>query len=147
MGGLFGAGALSSLGALAFLSPWWLLVLGALPVLYWLLRVTPPAPRRALFPAIRLLFELKPKEETPAKTPWWLLLLRLIVATMLIFALAHPLLNPQDRIPGVGPVILVIDDGWSAARNWTARKEAANELLDRAEREERNVIVLRTAPS
>jgi hypothetical protein len=140
-------GGLSGLSAVAFLSPWWLLILGALPILYWLLRVTPPAPRRALFPAIRLLFELKPKEETPAKTPWWLLLLRLVVAMLLIFALAHPLLNPQDRIPGAGPMVLVIDDGWASARNWTARKDVAFELVDRAAREDRNVIVLRTAPS
>src|SRR5262245_48983303 len=130
MSGLLG---LSGLSSLAFLTPWWLLIFAALPILYWLLRVTPPAPRRALFPAIRLLFELKPKEETPAKTPWWLLLLRLIVAAMLIFALAHPLLNPQDRIAGAGPVILAVDDGWAAARNWPARKTALNELLDRIE--------------
>ena len=73
-----------TLAALAFISPWWLLALAALPILYWLLRVTPPAPRLTRFPAIRLLFALRPKEETPAQTPWWLLLLRLLIATLII---------------------------------------------------------------
>ena len=55
------------LGALAILQPWWLAALAALPILYWLLRVTPPAPRHLRFPAIRLLLALQPKEETPGK--------------------------------------------------------------------------------
>ncbi|MBV8459130.1 MAG: BatA domain-containing protein, partial [Acetobacteraceae bacterium] len=38
-----------------FTTPWVLLALTALPLLWWLLRVTPPAPRRESFPAIRLL--------------------------------------------------------------------------------------------
>ncbi|HLJ63762.1 MAG TPA: BatA domain-containing protein, partial [Stellaceae bacterium] len=63
-----------ALGALGFSAPWLLLGLAALPVLWWLLRVTPPAPRRITFPAIRLMAGLTPHEETPAKTPLWLIL-------------------------------------------------------------------------
>ena len=65
------------LGPLAFAAPWLLLALPALPLLWWLLRVSPPAPRTQAFPAIRLLRDLPPTEETPHRTPWWLLLLRL----------------------------------------------------------------------
>src|SRR3954464_11190445 len=82
-----------SLGGLAFLSPWLLVGLAALPVLWWLLRLTPPAPKRIPFPAIRLLFGLLPKEETPHRTPWWLILLRLAIAALLIVGLSHPLWN------------------------------------------------------
>jgi hypothetical protein len=135
------------LGALAILQPWWLAALAALPILYWLLRVTPPAPRHARFPAIRLLLALQPREETPAQTPLWLLLLRLLIAALIILALAHPLANPGARLAGAGPLILVVDDGWAAARNWPARQAAMADILDRAEREERPVMVLATAPS
>ena len=75
-------------------------------MIWWLLRVTPPAPRRIAFPAIRLLLGLAPREETPARTPWWLILLRMVLAGLVILALAHPLLNPQVRLPGDGPVVL-----------------------------------------
>ena len=44
-----------TLGPLAFAVPWALGVLFGLPVLWWLLRVIPPSPRRVAFPAIRLL--------------------------------------------------------------------------------------------
>ncbi len=133
--------------SLAFLAPLWLVALALLPVLYWLLRVTPPSPRHARFPAIALLARLIPKEETPARTPLWLLLLRLALAALLILALAHPLLNPGARFSSPGPLLLVIDDGWGAARNWRDRQEAIGDLIDRAEREERMVIILPTSAS
>ena len=89
-----------ALGSLAFASPWLLAPLVALPIIWWLLRVTPPAPRRVVFPAIRLLFGLTPREETPARTPLWLILLRMALAALVIVAAAHPLLNPQARLAG-----------------------------------------------
>ena len=137
---------MTGLGALAFLSPAWLGALAALPVLWWLLRVTPPAPRQVAFPAIALLLRLAPREETPARTPWWLLLLRLLIAAAVIVALAHPLLNPQAQLAGNGPMILVVDDGWAAARNWEARARSLDGLLDRAERANRPTLLLTTAP-
>ena len=91
-----------ALGSLAFVSPWLLVALAALPIIWWLLRVTPPAPRRIAFPAIRLLLGLVPREETPARTPLWLILLRMVLAALVIIAVAHPLLNPQARLPGDG---------------------------------------------
>ena len=135
------------LSSFAFLTPWWLLALASLPVLWWLLRVTPPAPRRASFPAIALLARLKPAEETPAQTPWWLLLLRLLIAFLIILALAQPVLNPAARLAGGGPAIVVVDDGWAAAPNWRARRDAIDQFIDRAERDARPVIVLATAPT
>ncbi|MGD9613875.1 MAG: DUF4159 domain-containing protein [Alphaproteobacteria bacterium] len=135
-----------ALGSLAFAAPWLLTALAALPVIWWLLRVTPPAPRRVSFPAIRLLLGLTPREETPARTPWWLILLRTIVAALIILALAHPLLNPQAALPGDGPLALVIDDGWASGRDWARRQTAATDILAEAERENRRVILVTTAP-
>lgn len=138
---------MTALGALAFLSPAWLAALAALPILWWLLRVTPPAPKHVAFPAIALLLRLKPKEETPARTPWWLLLLRLMIAALVIAALAHPLLNPQAQLAGSGPLLIVVDDGWASARGWEARRRTLDGLLDRAERANRSTMLLSTAPS
>ena len=73
---------------------------------------------------------------TPARTPWWLLLLRLLIAALLIFALAGPVLNPAPRLGGGGPLLLVVDNGWAAARHWSQRIEGARELLQQAERED-----------
>src|SRR5215813_11838383 len=135
-----------ALGSLAFVSPWLLAALAALPIIWWLLRVTPPAPRRIAFPAIRLLLGLVPRDETPARTPLWLILLRIALAAVVIFAAAHPLLNPQERLASSGPILVIVDDGWAAARDWPARQTALTDLLAEAEREDRKVVLVATAP-
>jgi len=133
------------LGVLAFASPWLLAALAALPGLWWLLKVTPPAPRHVRFPAIALLFDVKEQEQTPHKTPLWLVILRMILAALVILALARPLLNPTTQLTGSGPLLLVVDDGWAAAANWTARQRAMDGALGRAERAGRAVMILPTA--
>jgi uncharacterized protein DUF4159/aerotolerance regulator-like protein len=135
-----------SLGAFAFAAPGMLALLLALPVIYWLLRLIPPLPKLVRFPAIRLLIGLEPSEQTPMKMPWWLLLLRMLLATALILAVAKPLLNPQADLPGKGPLLLVIDDGWSSAPGWTTRIGHAERLIQRAERAGRLVALIGTAP-
>ena len=77
---------------LGFAQPLVLLGLLSLPVLWWLLRLMPPRPRRIDFPPTRLLFDIAPKEETPARTPWWLTLLRLT---------ARRARHPRRRRPAV----------------------------------------------
>ncbi len=136
-----------SLGTFAFASPWLLLGFIIVPALWWLLRVTPPAPAVVRFPAIRLLLGLVPPEETPARTPLWLILLRMLLAALLILALAHPIVNPTASLPGHGPLLIVVDDGWGAAGDWTARERVMTDLIDRAEREGRQVMLLPTAPN
>ncbi len=130
-----------------FAAPWVLVGLVALPALWWLLRVTPPAPRVQDFPAIRLLAGLRAREETAARTPLWLLLLRTVAAALLIVGLAAPVLDAAGALPGAGPLILVIDDGWAAAPDWPVRIADANAALDRAERAGRPAALLTTARS
>ena len=129
-----------------FAAPWVLAALGALPLLWWLLRVTPPTPRTENFPAIRLLLGLHAAEETPARTPWWLLALRLLAATLVIVALARPVLDAGTAAGGSGPLLLVIDNGWASAAEWPKRLQAANVELDRSARAGRKAALLVTAP-
>jgi hypothetical protein len=141
MGAMFG-GLLSNV---AFLNPWVLAGLGALPILYFLLRVMPPAPRLVQFPATRFLIGLIPDHQTPSKTPWWLLLLRLIIAALVLLALAHPVHNPASQLSGAGAVRLVIDNGWASAQTWSQQIKHAEETLKQAGREGRDIYILTTA--
>jgi len=135
------------LGAMTFAAPWVLAALVTLPVIWWLLRVNPPAPKRIGFPAIRFLLNLPRHEETPSKTPLWLMILRLLLAALIIVALAHPLLNPSQALKGSGPLVMVVDDGWAAAPHWEARITAMQGLLDRADRADRPAMIVTTAPT
>ena len=128
---------------LGFAQPLVLLGLLSLPVLWWLLRLIPPRPRRIDFPPTRLLFDIAPKEETPARTPWWLTLLRLSLAALVILAAAGPLWNPSVATSGgSAPLALLIDDGWAAAATWDARIRTAEDMLARAEADGRAVAII-----
>jgi hypothetical protein len=54
---------------IAFSAPLVLAGLAALPVLWLLLRVTPPRPRAIAFPPLPLIKDLVPERETPRRTP------------------------------------------------------------------------------
>jgi hypothetical protein len=128
---------------LSFAEPLMLLGLVSLPFLWWLLRVMPPRPRRIEFPPTRLLFDIAPKEETPSRTPWWLTLLRLTAAALIILAAAGPIWNPQTGLAGSkAPLMMLFDDGWSAASNWDSRIKAADELIANADADRRGIALV-----
>lgn len=135
-----------NLGLIGFTQPWLLALLVVLPALWWLLRVTPPSPKLIRFPAVRFFLGIEPEEETAARTPPWLLFLRLLLASLLILALAGPIWSPEAEIDGDGPLVMVVDDGWSAAPGWQQRIQAMERLTERAVRQNREVILLGTAP-
>ncbi len=127
---------------LAFAEPLVLLGLLSLPVLWWLLRLIPPRPRRVDFPPTRMLFDIAPREETPARTPWWLTLLRLTLAALVIIAAAGPLWNPPVATTSSrAPLLLVIDDGFGAASTWDARLRTVEDLIARADADGRGVAL------
>ena len=138
---------MTAIGPIAFGAPWVLFGLVTLPVIWWLLRVTPPAPKRVPFPAVRLLLGLPQAEETPARTPIWLLILRVTLASLVIFSLSDPYLNAQTAGLKTSPVIIVVDNGWAAAARWDDRIAAMQTLASEAERDHRAIIVVPTALS
>lgn len=134
-------------GSIAFLNPWLLAGLIALPIIWWLLRFTPPRPDRIDFPPFRFLLELVSREETPHKTPWWLIALRLLAAGLLIVALAQPVLNKTLPVTaGKGPLVVVVDDGWAAAKDWQRRVNVLEEIMEAAEQNARLVSIQTTTP-
>lgn len=135
-----------ALGSLAFANPWMLAALVVLPAIWWLLRVRPPLPKRVRFPAIRFLTGLVREEETPAHTPFWLLLLRMAIAALVILALADPIWNPAQRVAGTGPLFIVADNGWASAARWGERRNVMDSLIADARRADRPVLVTGTAP-
>ncbi|KAA3513308.1 DUF4159 domain-containing protein [Agrobacterium rosae] len=129
-----------------FTSPFILLGLLALPAIWWLLRLTPPRPKAEVFPPLRILATVLKREETPSKSPWWLTLLRMLLAAAVIFALADPVINPRNNtLAGSGPLVLIVDNGWAAAPEWDRRVRTVEALIGDAERAERPVSITFTA--
>ena len=130
-----------AIGPLGFTAPLLLLALVALPVLWFLLRAVPPAPIRRRFPGVALLLGLTDDDSQTDRTPWWLLLLRLLAVAAVIVGFAGPVLNPQTRVAGSGPLLIVADGTWADARDWGARVERIEALLADATRAGRAALV------
>ena len=126
---------------LAFAAPAVLAALIGLIGLYFLLRVTPPSPRQAIFPPLRLLLGLDPNETTPARTPWPILALRLAIGALIILAMAEPLWNSLVALSGSGPLLILVDDGFAAAPAWDKRIDFARERAMAAVRSGRIVAI------
>jgi len=126
---------------LAFAAPAVLAALIGLVGLYFLLRVTPPSPRQAIFPPLRLLLGLNPNETTPARTPWPILALRLAIGALIILAMAEPLWNSLVAVSGSGPLLILVDDGFAAAPTWDKRIDFIRERAAAAARSGRIVAI------
>ena len=87
----------------------------ALPVIWWLLRMTPPRPREEVFAPLKILARVLKPEETPHQSPWWLTLLRLIMAALLIFALAGPVWTEEQGRVEEGRLVVLVDSSASMA--------------------------------
>ena len=124
------------MAGISFLAPLALLGLIALPALWWLLRATPPQPTSTPFPPLQLLARLTNDDITPVRTPWWLLLLRLVLVALIILAFAGPIWRASEPIalPGSNdaPLLLVIETDWASAADWQTRRNEAERIIDAA---------------
>ena len=131
-----------SIGPVGFAAPWLLLGLFILPLLWILLRAVPPAPIRRRFPGVALLLGLTDDETQTDRTPWWLLLLRMLAVAAVIIGFAGPVLNPQEDTPGSGPLLILTDASWADARDWDRRVGRIEAALDEAARRGRTVALV-----
>ena len=136
------------LGPFLFGAPLALFALLSLPVIWWVLRATPPAPKDVELPSLRLLEGVEPKEETPARTPWWVWLIRTLAAAAAIIGLSQPVYAPgaRNEAPDAGGALLVVvDNGWPSASRWSELVDAATATLDTGGRDAATHLLL-TAP-
>ncbi|GAA3866618.1 DUF4159 domain-containing protein [Celeribacter arenosi] len=129
------------LGPVGFTAPYILLALLALPILWFVLRAVPPAPIRRRFPGVALLLGLTDEEVETDRTPWWLLVLRMLAVAAMIFALAGPVLNPRLEERGSGPLLVLLDASWASAQDWSLRMGRVEQALDEAQSDDRVVAI------
>ncbi len=133
------------IGPIGFTVPWLLLALAALPILWLILRAVPPAPVRRLFPGVVLLLGLRDDDSVTDRTPWWLLLLRMLAVAAIIIGLAGPVLNPDDDRGKTdrGPLLIALDASWASARDWPVKKDLLDAMIAEAGRQSRPVALIR----
>ncbi|MFY0594965.1 MAG: DUF4159 domain-containing protein [Cognatishimia sp.] len=127
---------------IAFATPWLLTALIGLPVLWLLLRAVPPAPIRRRFPGVVLLLGLKDDESVMDRTPWWLLLIRMLIIACAIVALAGPVLNPDTESRSDRPLLVLMDGSWATGATWRQQSAALVAILEDADRRGQDAAIL-----
>lgn len=135
------------LTGLSFTTPWILLALLTLPLLWWLLKLTPPSPKRITFPALRFLLEIEDNEKSSDAIPLWLLLVRLLIAALIITALAGPVLNKTKIGFTDGPAVILVDNGWTSTQDWSKKEKLVSNLISKFKEADRLVYVIPLALS
>lgn len=138
------------MGNMGFGAPLFLFMLLGLPLLWWLIRRFPPRPLVVRFPPFQILQRLQSRFETSQVPPWWLLLLRLLVAAVVIVIFAGPYLKPVEEVHTAtlkqhSHIVLVVDNGFGAARNWQAIQRQGAALLQLLREQNAQVALLPTA--
>lgn len=130
-----------------FLTPLALIGLVALPVIYWLVKATPPPPKEQAYPSLQILRRLRPGRSDTARSPLWLLVLRLLAVALLVLGLSQPIWLGRDvSLKPSQDLVLVLDNGWAAVPHWQERLRAARSLAERRFRAGHEVTLLLSAP-
>ncbi|MEP4194487.1 MAG: DUF4159 domain-containing protein [Aliishimia sp.] len=132
------------LGGIGFTAPWLLLGLIALPILWIILRAVPPAPLKRRFPGVALLLGLADDDTVTDRTPWWLLLLRMLAVAAMIIGLAGPIANPNADAAAGGnaPLLVIADASWAGVPGWDNARETALIRLEKAASQGRAAALL-----
>ncbi len=132
---------------MSFTTPWALAALAVLPVIWWLLRFTPPRPQTLRFPPLRILLQLVSREDQADHTPWWLMALRLLIAALFILPWRTHSTRPNGAaLPALAhccSLSMTVGGG----EGWQARQTLISETLSLAERESRPVALATTSPT
>lgn len=132
---------------MTFLNPSLLWFLLLLPSLWALFKIKPPKAIEQSFPPIHFLYALKTTTQNRHYTPWWLMILRLLICACLIIGLAQPVFYMHDfkTTSSEKPILLMIDNGWSSSPQWPQFIQVARQILIQANQNHTSVDLLLTA--
>lgn len=125
-----------------FVTPWILLGLLGLPLLWVILRAVPPSPTKVVFGGLALLLGLKDETQSAAHTPWWLILLRVLTVAAFIIGFAGPMLGPTQITTGSSRLVVVVDNGWMSDANRISDQKLLDDLWDQAIKSDQLVAIL-----
>ncbi len=138
--------AAESNSPVSFGNPWMLLGLGGLPLIYWLVRTVPPAPRKVEFSTLKFLQDLDAPPNESGSISWWRFAMVAALYGGVVTALADPDLNfGGNPLDGEDAVMVVVDDGWLSAPNWDDRAAMLQTIISRAG--DRKIMFMTTAPA
>ena len=116
---------LNIINTLAFTNYYALLGLLALPLVFLIVKLFPPTPKKIFFSSFYLIDKIDKISVAKKKIPFWLLVYRLILIILIILFFCEPYLNISEKKSdeNVNNYIIVADIGWSISKEWDKFKK------------------------
>jgi hypothetical protein len=121
--------------------PWLLIGAAALPALWLVLRLLPPPTQRVRLPTVRLIDATGAPPPPVSRPPLWLILLRIGIVALALAGLAGPSLRSKAAVDAPSRLVVVVDNGWSAASQWPRLLETARRQVSAARTDARIAII------
>ena len=132
---------LNIINTLAFTNYYALLGLLALPLVFLIVKLFPPTPKKIFFSSFYLIDKIDKISVAKKKIPFWLLVYRLILIILIILFFCEPYLNISEKKSdeNVNNYIIVADIGWSISKEWDKFKKTVNAISIEAEKKNKTV--------
>jgi len=120
-----------------------LLGLLALPLVFFIVKLFPPTPKKFFFSSFFLINKIEKVSVTKKKFPLWLIIFRIILITLIILFFCKPYLNISENKNSTETVknyIIVADIGWSISKEWDKFKNIVNAISIEAEKQNKKII-------
>ena len=133
---------LNIINTLAFTNYYALLGLLALPLVFLIVKLYPPTPKKIFFSSFYLIDSLDKISITKKKNPIWLLVYRLVLIILIILFFCEPYLNISEKknnAEDTNNYIIIADIGWSISKEWDKFKKIVNAISIEAEKKNKKI--------
>ncbi len=114
---------------IGFINPYALWGLLSIPIIYYVVRSFPPAPKTFEFSSIYLLKSFNTKITTKSNCPLWLLIFRIFLILLLIAYYSKPYLDKSKINKDIENYVVYTDLGWSLASEWNKYKNTIHNIM------------------
>ena len=134
---------LNIINTLAFTNYYALLGLLALPLIFLIIKSLPPSPKKMFFSSFYLINKLEKTSVTKNNIPFWLLIYRIILITLIVLFFSKPYLNSTAKTSDADAIksyVIIADIGWSMSKEWEKFKKIVNAISNEAEKKNKEII-------
>ncbi len=112
------------------------------PIIWIIVKAFPPKPKSYNFSSFFLLEKIDYDAPKNQKTPLWLVVFRIFFFILIVLFFSKPFLKNNNSFGDkkYEKYLIVVDTGWSMAKDWNKYKELVQEISQEAEKNKKKIL-------